>query len=43
MKGRPPADEIEALPEWVKVEKVVKLSVPGLQEDRHLVIMCLSS
>ena len=39
MKGRYPADELDGLPDWVRVESVEKLEVPGLQEDRHLVIM----
>ena len=39
MKGRHPAAELEELPEWVRVEAVEKLEVPGLQEIRHLVIM----
>jgi len=39
MKGRYPADELDAVPDWVRVESVEKLAVPGLQEDRHLVIM----
>lgn len=41
MKGRFPVAEFEALPEWVRVDSVERLSVPGLQEDRHLVIMSL--
>jgi 16S rRNA (guanine527-N7)-methyltransferase len=39
MKGRRPENELRALPDWVRVESVEKLTVPGLQEDRHLVIM----
>jgi len=39
MKGRRPDDEIKALPEWAAVHSIEKLSVPGLQEQRHLVIM----
>lgn len=39
MKGRIPEHETEALPEWVEVLSVEKLGVPGLHEDRHLVIM----
>jgi len=41
MKGRDPRDEIAVLPPGVIVEAVEKLRVPGLQEDRHLVIMSL--
>jgi 16S rRNA (guanine527-N7)-methyltransferase len=41
MKGRYPAAEIESLPEGARLLSVEKLSVPGLQEDRHLVIMCV--
>lgn len=39
MKGRFPEQELDQLPEWVKVHSIEKLLVPGLQEDRHLVIM----
>jgi len=39
MKGRFPADELRALPEWVQTDSIEKLHVPGLQEERHLVIM----
>jgi 16S rRNA (guanine527-N7)-methyltransferase len=39
MKGRYPNDELGDLPAWVRVESVEKLAVPGLQQDRHLVIM----
>lgn len=39
MKGRLPRSELAALPSWVRVDRVVQLEVPGLQEQRHLVIM----
>jgi 16S rRNA (guanine527-N7)-methyltransferase len=39
MKGRFPHSELEDLPGWVRIDSVEKLEVPGLQEDRHLVIM----
>ena len=39
MKGKYPETELEALPDWTEVHSVEKLQVPGLQEDRHLVIM----
>jgi 16S rRNA (guanine527-N7)-methyltransferase len=39
MKGKYPASELEALPDWTVIHSVEKLLVPGLQEDRHLVIM----
>jgi 16S rRNA (guanine527-N7)-methyltransferase len=39
MKGRYPSDELDDLPAWVRVEAVEKLAVPGLQQNRHLVIM----
>jgi 16S rRNA (guanine527-N7)-methyltransferase len=42
MKGKYPETELEALPEWIRVHSVEKLHVPGLQEDRHLVIMSVS-
>lgn len=41
MKGRYPTDEIAALPGWLQVDSVEQLSVPGLQEQRHLVMMSL--
>ena len=41
MKGRYPESELGELPDWVTVESVEKLMVPGLQEDRHLVIMTI--
>jgi 16S rRNA (guanine527-N7)-methyltransferase len=39
MKGRHPREELDALPDWIVVQAVEKLRVPGLQADRHLVIM----
>jgi 16S rRNA (guanine527-N7)-methyltransferase len=42
MKGRHPAEELKELPGWVRVHAVEELQVPGLQEDRHLVIMSVS-
>lgn len=42
MKGRRPDSEMGALPDWIMVEAVEKLAVPGLHEDRHLVIMSLT-
>ena len=39
MKGRYPDTELRGLPDDVRVDSVEKLRVPGLQEDRHLVIM----
>jgi 16S rRNA (guanine527-N7)-methyltransferase len=42
MKGRFPRDELDALPPGARVERVEKLAVPGLQEQRHLVIMSLN-
>ena len=39
MKGKYPAAELADLPNWAEVRSVEKLQVPGLQEDRHLVIM----
>ena len=42
MKGRYPAAELEHLPDWVQLHSVEKLEVPGLQEDRHLVIMSVN-
>lgn len=42
MKGRHPEEEISALPDWVHVCSVEKLTVPGLHENRHLVIMTVN-
>ena len=42
MKGRYPEEELAALPDWVRLESVEALVVPGLQEQRHLVIMSVS-
>jgi 16S rRNA (guanine527-N7)-methyltransferase len=42
MKGRRPEKELAELPRWVQVVSVEQLEVPGLQEDRHLVIMSLN-
>ncbi|MDX1554831.1 MAG: 16S rRNA (guanine(527)-N(7))-methyltransferase RsmG [Xanthomonadales bacterium] len=42
MKGKRPEAELAGLPGWVGVEAVEKLAVPGLHEDRHLVIMSLN-
>jgi 16S rRNA (guanine527-N7)-methyltransferase len=39
MKGARPDDEIAALPPGWRVEAVHPLSVPGLQAERHLVIV----
>jgi len=41
MKGRYPEAELGQLPGWLQVDSIEKLTVPGLQEDRHLVIMSL--
>jgi 16S rRNA (guanine527-N7)-methyltransferase len=43
MKGRYPREELEALPAGAQVVSVDKLAVPGLQEERHLVIMSINS
>ncbi len=42
MKGNYPHGELEALPDWVSVESVEVLAVPGLHVARHLVMMTLS-
>jgi 16S rRNA (guanine527-N7)-methyltransferase len=39
MKGVHPYEEIAALPEGCRVERVVALEVPGVEAERHLVIM----
>jgi len=42
MKGRDPKEERAELPAWICVDAVEELAVPGLQEQRHLVIMSLT-
>ncbi len=39
MKCAYPSDELAALPEAIRVREVVRLRVPGLDAERHLVIM----
>jgi len=39
LKGLRPDDEITALPDAFEVEKIVELAVPGLEGERHLVII----
>lgn len=39
MKGQYPHSEIAELEDWVQVQSVEKLHVPGLHEQRHLVMM----
>jgi 16S rRNA (guanine527-N7)-methyltransferase len=39
MKGVIPDDEISDLPEWAKVEQIIPLEVPGLDAERHLIIL----
>ena len=41
MKGRYPDTEMAQLPAWIRVDRVEKLSPPGLHEERHLVMMSL--
>lgn len=40
MKGALPHDEIDALPERIEVIATPSLYVPGLDAERHLVVMC---
>ncbi|HEU4603640.1 MAG TPA: 16S rRNA (guanine(527)-N(7))-methyltransferase RsmG [Steroidobacteraceae bacterium] len=42
MKGRYPTEELQKLPSGWKVAAVHRLSVPGLDEERHLVEVCRS-
>ncbi len=42
MKGRYPTEEIAKLPSGWKLAAVHRLSVPGLDEERHLVEICHS-
>jgi len=39
MKGVHPFEEIERLPQGFRVQQVVRLRVPGLDAERHLVLM----
>jgi len=39
MKGRVPDDELDALPPDFRVDEIVPLNVPGLEAERHLVIV----
>jgi 16S rRNA (guanine527-N7)-methyltransferase len=39
MKGKPPRDELVALPGDIKVRQVVELKVPGLHAERCVVLM----
>ena len=42
MKGQDALAERRQLPAWIRVDSVQELAVPGLQEQRHLVIMSLT-
>lgn len=39
LKGQLDQEEIEALPEFVKVEEIIQLTVPELEGERHLVVL----
>jgi 16S rRNA (guanine527-N7)-methyltransferase len=39
LKGRFPDDELAGVPEAFEVEKTIELKVPGLDAERHLVIL----
>jgi 16S rRNA (guanine527-N7)-methyltransferase len=39
MKGVHPYEEIERLPQGFRVREVVRLAVPGLDAERHLVLV----
>lgn len=39
MKGVRPDDEIKALPADITVEAIIPLTVPGLEAERHLIIL----
>ncbi len=39
MKGQRPDDELKALPDDIAVEAIVSLTVPGLDAERHLIIL----
>ena len=39
MKGVVPQDEIAALPAWWRVGRIASLAVPGLDAERHLIVV----
>lgn len=39
MKGVEPTSEFESLPDFVKVVDTIRLEVPGLKEERHLIVI----
>lgn len=39
LKGISPDDELAALPEGIKLQEIIKLRVPELEGERHLVIL----
>jgi 16S rRNA (guanine527-N7)-methyltransferase len=39
MKGAISEEEIAALPDWVSVERIIPLTVPYLEGERHLIIL----
>ena len=39
MKGVVPEEEIAALPDFVRVREILPMTVPGLHESRHLIVM----
>ena len=39
MKGVEPTSEVESLPDFVEVVDTIRLDVPGLKEERHLIVM----
>jgi 16S rRNA (guanine527-N7)-methyltransferase len=43
MKGVVPRDEIDALPDDVRCTAIIPLVVPGLDAERHLILMKSSS
>lgn len=39
MKGVVPEEEMAALPDFVRVREILPMTVPGLHESRHLIVM----
>ena len=39
MKGRLPTDELEALPDGWEIEAVTAVQVPGLDAQRHMIVV----
>jgi 16S rRNA (guanine527-N7)-methyltransferase len=43
LKGKVLSEDIEHLPNWASVKKVHEIKVPGLSEERHLIVINLNN